>query len=124
MLNNNHVTLAGRLTRPPESTQVGETTVVKFAVANNRRYRDNQGEWHDQVLFMDCEAWGHKGDQLLRDADKGSEVVLEGSLKQETWTGRDGRRNSRILLRVEKVGVAQTTVSPPPPFNEAASAPS
>ena len=110
MLNHNHTTLAGRLTRDPETPRVGETTLVKFSLANNRRYRDSKGEWQDQVLFMDCEVWGNKGEALLRDGRKGGEVVVEGSLKQDTWEGKDGRRNSRIVLRAEKVGIPRQAV--------------
>ena len=111
MLNHNHTTLAGRLTRDPETTRVGETTLVKFSLANNRRYRDSKGEWQDQVLFMDCEAWGAKGEAIMRDGRKGGEVVIEGSLKQDTWEGKDGRRNSRIVLRAEKIGIPRQAVA-------------
>ena len=85
----------------------GDNTVTKFTIANNRRYRDSRGEWQDQVLFLDCEAWGNRGESVLRDGRKGGEVVVEGQLCQDSWEAKDGRRHSKIFLRATKIGLPQ-----------------
>ena len=96
----NHVTLIGRLTRDPELKQIGETSVAKFSLAVGSSYKSN-GEIKKEASFFDCEVWGKLADVLGEYASKGKQIAIAGKLKQETWDGQDGKKNSKIKIRVE-----------------------
>ena len=96
----NHVTLIGRLTRDPELKQIGETAVARFSLAVGSSYKSN-GEIKKEASFFDCEIWGKLADVLGEYASKGKQIAIAGKLKQETWDGQDGKKNSKIKIRVE-----------------------
>jgi single-strand DNA-binding protein len=107
MANLNKVMLIGRLTRDPEARSFangGKVAMFGFAV-NNRRKNPN-GEWEDEPVFLDMEAF-NRGDfnkladrveQYLR---KGQQIFIEGHLKLDQWTSQDGQKRSRIKIIVD-----------------------
>ncbi len=103
-MNLNHTTLAGNLTRDPELRSIGsERTVVQFTLANNRRYKSSDGETKEETLFLDCEAWGRTAELIGQYLTKGSGVVVEGRLKLDQWTDKEGAKRSRVKLVAELV---------------------
>jgi hypothetical protein len=59
MANLNKVLLIGRLTRDPEVrtfSNGGKVAHIGFAV-NNRKKNTQTGEWEDDPVFLDCEAF-------------------------------------------------------------------
>ena len=100
MNDTNKVILIGRLTRDPEMKLIGETNVGKFSLAVGSSYKKNN-EKIDETSFFDCEVWGKLADVLGQYAKKGKQICVEGKLKQETWDGQDGKKNSKVKVRVE-----------------------
>jgi len=96
----NKVILIGRLTRDPEMKVVSNTSVANFSVANNNTYMSN-GQKKEEVNYFDCEVWG-KLAEIFRDyAKKGKQILLEGRLHQSTWDTPDGKKASKIRIRVD-----------------------
>ena len=96
----NKVLLIGRLTRDPEFKSIKGTSVANFSIANNRSYLSNN-EKKEETHYFDCEVWG-KLAEILRDyAKKGKQIALEGRLNQSTWDTPDGKKASKIRIRVE-----------------------
>jgi single-strand DNA-binding protein len=96
----NKVVLIGRLTRDPELKQIGETTVGKFSLAVGSSYKKGN-EKVDETSFFDCEVWGKLADVLGQYATKGKQIAIEGKLKQDTWDTQDGKKASKVKIRVE-----------------------
>lgn len=96
----NKVVLIGRLTRDPELKQIGETTVGKFSLAVGSSYKKGN-EKVDETSFFDCEIWGKLADVLGQYATKGKQIAIEGKLKQDTWDTQDGKKASKVKIRVE-----------------------
>lgn len=96
----NNVILIGRITRDPEFKTVGQTSLANFSLANNRSYMDN-GTRKDVVNFFDCVVWGKLSEILKQYAGKGKQIMVEGRLEQSTWDGQDGKKLSKIRIRVE-----------------------
>lgn len=96
----NRVTLIGRLTRDPEIKTLSNTSVCNFSIANNRVYTAN-GEKREETHFFDCEVWGKLAEVLKQYATKGKQIAIEGSLQQQVWDAPDGKKNSKIKIRVE-----------------------
>ena len=96
----NRVTLIGRLTRDPEIKTVGGTSVCNFSLATNRTYVSN-GEKKEETHFFDCDVWGKLADVLKQYASKGKQLAIEGRLQQSVWDAPDGKKNSKVRIRVE-----------------------
>ena len=105
MANLNKVLLIGRLTRDPEMHEFNNGgRVAKFGFAvNNRKKVD--GEWEDEPVFLDCEAFnrGEFGKQadLCEQLRKGSQVFIEGHMQLDQWTSQDGQKRSQIKIVVD-----------------------
>ena len=92
----NRLDIIGRQTRDCEQTTVGESTVTKFSIANNYKYKDKES-----VLFLDCEVWGKLGDVIKNYGGKGKQLSLSGRLHQNSWEDQDGNKRSKIIMRVD-----------------------
>jgi len=92
----NHLILSGHLTRDPERrvTATG-TTVARFGLAINHRYRPQDGEVKEETCFVDVIAFGRQADTLSAALTKGSPVLVEGRLRFATWEDQAGQRHSK-----------------------------
>jgi len=107
MANLNRVMLIGRLTRDPEKRTFqngGAVTRFGFAV-NNRRKNNSTGQWEDEPVFLDVEAFnrGENGTLADRIADtlrKGQQVFIEGHLKLDQWE-KDGVKRQALKVVVD-----------------------
>jgi single-strand DNA-binding protein len=103
MASYNKVILMGNLTRDPElKTLPSQTVVCDFALAVNRRWKDTDGADREEVLFIDCAAFGKTGQTIGESLTKGRPIHIEGRLKFEQWEQDDGQRRSKIRVVVEQ----------------------
>ena len=104
MASYNRVILMGNLTRDPELRTLpnSQTQVCDFALAVNRRWKDAEGGDHEEVLFVDCAAFGKTGQLIGESLTKGRPIHIEGRLKFEQWEQEDGQRRSKIRVVVEQ----------------------
>jgi single-strand DNA-binding protein len=103
-MNLNHLVISGNLTRDPEIRTVGaDKAVASFTIAHNTKYKGQDGELKEEVTFLDCEAWGRQGEIAAQYLQKGSQTLVEGSLKQDAWTDKDGQKRSKFKVRVDRV---------------------
>jgi len=93
--------LMGHLTRDVELkfTQ-SNTAIANFGLAVSRKWKDNNGESKEEVLFVDCECWGKGGETLAKYVGKGKPLFIEGRLKLDQWE-KDGKKHSKIKVVVE-----------------------
>lgn len=99
----NTVVLIGRFTRDPEYKIVNEgSSLVNFSIANNRTYVVN-GVKKEETHFFDCVAWGKLAEIIKQYASKGKQVLVEGRLMQETWDTPDGKKASKVKIRIENI---------------------
>lgn len=93
----NKVLLVGRLTREAELTYTGSgAALCKFSLAVNRR-RKQGDHWIDEVNFFDIHLWGKRGESLHPYLSKGTQLAVEGQLRQERWN-QDGVNRSRVSI--------------------------
>jgi single-strand DNA-binding protein len=110
MANLNKVMLIGRLTRDPEVRMFangGKVAHFGFAV-NNRKKNAQTGQWEDEPVFIDAEAFnrgdfGKLADLVEQYLHKGNQAYLEGHLKFDQWTGQDGQKKSKLKVVVDNV---------------------
>ncbi len=108
MANLNKVMLIGRLTRDPEVRAFANGgKVAKFGFAvNNRRKNSQSGQWEDEPVFLDIEAFnrgetGRQADLAEQYLHKGSQVFIEGHLQLDQWTAQDGQKRSKLKIVVD-----------------------
>jgi len=104
MANFNKVILMGNLTRDPQLRYLpNNNPVCDFGIAVNRRWRDRDGNQHDEVCFVDCSAFGRQAEIVNQYMSKGRPILIEGRLKFDSWTGQDGQKRSKHTVVAENV---------------------
>jgi single-strand DNA-binding protein len=106
--NLNKVMLIGRLTRDPEVRTFpngGKVAALGFAV-NNRRKNNQSGQWEDEPVFLDMEVFnrgenGKQADLVEQSLRKGNQVFIEGHLKLDQWTDKEGQKRSKLKIVVD-----------------------
>ena len=107
----NKVILLGRLTRDCETRSFSNGgKVAKFSLAVDAERKKNQqtGKWESVPAFLDCEAFnrgefGKLADTVEQYTSKGSQVLIDGHIKQENWTAADGAKRSKLVVVVESI---------------------
>jgi len=98
----NKVILLGNLTRDPQLRYLpNNNPVCDFGLAANRRWRDRDGNQHDEVCFVDLAAFGRQAEVINQYMSKGRTMLVEGRLKFDSWTGQDGQKRSKHSIVVE-----------------------
>lgn len=98
----NKVIILGNLTRDPEtrSSQTG-TTICRFGLAHNKRYKTASGEQREDVLFVDVVAFAKKAEVIQRYLKKGARVIVEGELHLDQWEDKtSGEKKSRHTIQL------------------------
>lgn len=103
-MNINHLVISGNCVRDPEVRTVGaDKMVCSFTIANSTKFKGGDGELKEETAFIDCDAWGRQGEIAAQYYAKGSPAIVEGSLRQDNWTDKDGQKRSKLKLRVDRV---------------------
>lgn len=97
MPNFNKVILAGNLVRDNELryAQGDSLAMLRNAIAVNRKYKDK-----DETMFIDIVLFGKQAENLNSYASKGSPLLIEGRLTQNSWE-KDGTKRTKHEVIVE-----------------------
>ena len=103
MNNLNSVLIEGNMVRDPliRSTPKG-SQVCHFSIASNRFYRQDSS-LEKETGFFDVEAWGKLANTCISLGRKGRGVRVVGRLKQDRWTGSDGKNHNKVAIVAEHV---------------------
>ena len=101
----NTVAITGRVTRDAQArfTNSGTATLT-VSIANNRRRKVND-TWQDDTSFFDVQLWGKMAESLAPKLTKGTQLSVQGTLRQEKWE-QDGQSRARVVIVAEKVVLA------------------
>jgi single-strand DNA-binding protein len=100
----NQVILAGNAVKDPETRFVGSSgsQVTSWGIAVNRQYVTN-GEKREEVMFIDCTAWGKLGEIVSQYVSKGSPILVSGRLRLEQWQNDAGEKRSKHVVVADAV---------------------
>lgn len=101
----NKVILLGRLTKDPDTRQTGETTVSRFTLAVNRRYKKEGGQDAD---FPNVVTFGKTAEFVNKYLHKGSKIALEGRIVTGSYTDKNGVTRYRTEVVAENVEFAES----------------
>lgn len=95
----NKIIIVGNLGRDPELRYTPQgTAVCSFSVATSEKRKDKGGDLQDLTTWFRITMWGKQAETASKYLTKGKPVYIEGRLRIEEWTDRDG--NNRQSLEV------------------------
>ena len=82
----NTVSLAGRLTKDPETKMTsGDLMIASFTLAVNRKKKD------DPADFISCKAFGKTAETIATYLHKGSLIGVNGRIQTGKYDNKEGR---------------------------------
>lgn len=88
----NKIILVGNLGRDPELRYTPQgTPVCSFTMATNEKRKDKSGEMQDFTTWFRVTLWGRQAETASQYLTKGRPVYIEGRIRIEEWTDRDGK---------------------------------
>ena len=103
MASYNRVILIGNLTRDVELRYLQSgMAVTDIGLAVNEKYKNSNGEWVEEVSFVDVTVWGRTAEVMSEYLGKGSPVFIEGRLKLDSWE-KDGQKRSKLKVICERM---------------------
>ncbi len=99
----NSILVEGNVVRDPvlKETPRG-TPVCSFSIASNRSYKQDD-DYEQETSFFEVESWSKLAEQCGKYCAKGRGVRVVGRLKQDRWTGTDGKNYTKIKIVAEHV---------------------
>lgn len=95
----NKIIIVGNLGRDPELRYTPQgTAVCSFSVATSEKRKDKGGDMQEITTWFRVTMWGKQAETASKYLTKGKPVYIEGRLRIEEWTDRDG--NNRQSLEV------------------------
>ncbi len=128
----NRVELIGNLGSDPEIryTRHG-MPVAHLSLATNETWTDREGTRQERVLWHRVEVWGEMARTMEQHARKGQLLFVEGVLRYNEWTDREGRTRVSASVsvagssaRVRLLGRPSREAQPAPADAEKSAAPS
>jgi len=117
----NKIILVGNLGRDPELRYTPQgTPVCSFSLATNERRKDrNTGENNDITTWFRVTLWGRQAETASQYLTRGRPVYIEGRLRVEEWTDRDGKPRHTLEVHATDMqfigggGRSDEAVAPP-----------
>lgn len=103
----NKIILTGRLTRSAEIKTYPNTSIATFTLASNKKLKNK-----DEVLFIDCKAFGRVADIIDEYLTKGDKILIEGRLVLEKWEDKEGFTKQKYVIAVEGLEMLSTRNNP------------
>jgi len=100
----NNVIIVGNLIKDPIIRQTTNgTPVANFTIASNRKFKDNFGQWKEDVCFVGIVAWYKLAESCGENLRKGSAVLVEGELQSRQWRTDDGNYRNVVEIKARRI---------------------
>lgn len=87
----NKVILIGNLGADPELRKTGTGgSVCNLRLATSERWKDKEGKQQEHVEWHRVTCWGESAEHAAKYLSKGDPVYVEGSIRTQEWTDKDG----------------------------------
>lgn len=96
----NKMTIIGNLGADPEVRYLdGGAVVATFNVATTEKYTNRNGEKVEQTEWFRVELWNEQAKVAEKYLKKGNSVYVEGRLRTELWTDKEGKERTSLKVR-------------------------
>lgn len=103
----NKIMFKGYLVEEPKvnTTQNG-SSVVRLRVGINENYKNRDGEPVVKKSYATVKAWNGTAEFVGRNFRKGSPILVEGKLDNETWKGANGETRTIVVVQAQRIDFA------------------
>lgn len=102
-MNNDAITVVGRLAGDPALKSVNGDRVAEFRVACSVRRKEGDAWIDAHTNWFGVEAWGAFADHVVASLRQGDLVIVTGKLRIEQWESGE-KRGTSVKIRAEHVG--------------------
>ncbi len=100
----NSVVIAGNLTKDPVFRETSNhTPVVNFHIAANRRFKNNNNQWQEDVCYVGVVAWNKLAESCRNRIKKGSAVLIDGELQSRTFKTEDDKSRTIVEIKAKRI---------------------
>lgn len=86
----------------PQSPQAN-AKMASFPLATSDRYRDRNGEVHENTEWHNIVCWRNSADLCEKYIRKGSQLFIEGHLRTRSWTDQGGQKRYTTEVVVDNI---------------------
>lgn len=98
----NKVTLVGRISTDLELRYTGSNKAYcRFNLAVNKNYKNEYGEY--ETDFIPVTVWGKPAENLVQYQNKGSLILVDGSISMNNYTDKDGNNRTSFEVMTSNV---------------------
>lgn len=106
-MSNPTITIVGRIGTEPEFRSFGTSENVKFRVITSDRRKNENGVWEDaNTSGWSIVAWGKLAESCKNLIEKGQEVFILGSIKEDTWTDKEGNQRKSMEVNASNIAIS------------------
>jgi single-strand DNA-binding protein len=110
-MGNPDITVIGRLAADPEFKNFGGNSIAKFRVITSDRRKNEDGKWEDvNTSGWNVAAWNNVADSCKGILEKGQEVVVFGTIKEDLWTDKEGNNRKSVEINASNVAVSTYSI--------------
>jgi single-strand DNA-binding protein len=100
----NKIILVGNLGRDPELRYTPQgTAVCSFSVATSERKKGAGGDQQDITTWFRVTLWDKRAEVASKYLTKGSQVYIEGRLRMDEYTDRDGKTRQTLEVQATEM---------------------
>lgn len=93
----NRIIIVGNLGKDPELRYTPQgTPVCSFSMATNENRKGKDGERESITTWFKVTLWGRQAETASQYLSKGRSAYIEGRLRVEEWTDRDGKTRTTL----------------------------
>ena len=100
----NCVLIAGNLTKDPTLRKTANgIPVANFCIASNRKYRDANNQWSEDVCYVGIVAWSKLAESCMEKLHRGNAVLVDGELQSRTLHNEDGFSRTVVEIKAHRI---------------------
>lgn len=100
----NNITISGNLVDQAKLQTIGKSNnfVCNFTIANNKRFKNEQGKVIERTCFIDVSIFGSYAETMHKYLTKGKGIIVTGELIQDFWQ-HEGKQYSKHRIRGKEI---------------------
>lgn len=107
-MNLNEIKLIGRVTKDPELKALPSgVSVVKFSLATNYVYKNDNGDKIENTTFHNVVAFGRRAEVIAQYVVKGQELYVAGRQEHRSYDKEDGTKGYASEVKLESFDFGQ-----------------
>lgn len=103
----NKAILFGNVGADPEIRMVNDAKVASFRIATSDRYKDRNGELHENTEWHSIVCWRNLADTVEKFVHKGDQILVEGSIKYKEYTNQSGEKKTQTNIVASSINLTK-----------------